>query len=127
MKVNIITLTIALFVTENSAIHLQNLLADEELADEMNLLTADNKTKTTNSKIEDVKNTSLKLKVGKIEHDENITPKTDNHNSKENINIKNEQLKEIKKEMKDEKIEASKVEPLNDTIAKIEANKAEAS
>ena len=87
MKVNIITLTIALFVTENSAIHLQNFLSDEVVADETNIQTSDNK---TSAKLDDVHNSSLKLKVGKIEHDETITPKSDTHNSKDNIDIKNQ-------------------------------------
>ena len=44
-------------------------------------MTQDNKTKAVDSKIADVKNTSLKLKVGKVEHDETVTPKVDNHNA----------------------------------------------
>jgi len=39
MKVNIITLTIALLVTENSAMHLKNFLKDDDLTNNINLLT----------------------------------------------------------------------------------------
>ena len=42
MKVNIITLTIAFFVTENSAIDLKNFLKVEDLTDKNYLLTEDN-------------------------------------------------------------------------------------
>jgi hypothetical protein len=46
MKVNIITLTIALFVTENSAVDLKNFLKDADLTDNINLLTEDNGSNT---------------------------------------------------------------------------------
>ena len=55
MKVNIISLTIALLVTENSAIHLKNYL-QEELSEGNN----------------DVHNTTLKLKDSKVEPVEHI-------------------------------------------------------
>jgi len=40
------------------------------------------------SKEDDVKNSSLKLNIGKVTNNDNITPKKDNHDAEENINIK---------------------------------------
>ena len=59
MKVNIITLTIAFFVTENSAIDLKNFLKVEDLTDKNYLLTEDNG--ATASKITDIKKIDSKI------------------------------------------------------------------
>ena len=59
MKVNIITLTIAFFVTENSAIDLKNFLKVEDLTDKNYLLTEDNG--ATANKITDIKKIDSKI------------------------------------------------------------------
>jgi hypothetical protein len=94
MKVNIITLTIALFVTENSAIHLKNFLQEVEITDDM-LLTTEGEAPNIilSSKNGDVKNTNLKLKVGKVEPVTHITPKDSKIDMKERIEIKKDDFK----------------------------------
>jgi hypothetical protein len=59
MKVNIITLTIAFFVTENSAIDLKNFLKVEDLTDKNYLLTEDSG--ATANKITDIKKIDSKI------------------------------------------------------------------
>lgn len=75
----------------------------------------------------------LKLKDNevKVEHDESITPKiVDQEKQNEATKIKNEQyqngIQEMKNANANEVKVAALVKPLNDEIAKIEAEKAEA-
>ena len=58
MKVNIITLTIALLITENSAVYLKNYIKED-------LIDANN----------DIHVSTLKLKTGKVEPVAHISPK----------------------------------------------------